>query len=165
MSTAPNTFPVNKGILNTKLTTGPKYHAASLEQVITAIDQINGSIDWRRTGFEDEEEDTKRDYIDGADLHIICNAGHGVSLVRAAMAAGCPGATIEPMRLLQLDDGLSTKKMSPARERSKIMIKHNKIKTIIDAIDEAGAFTETKQTLVFSQDVPKAFTYFRGKAS
>ena len=159
-----NTFPVNSGILNTKMTAGHQYQAARLDQVIAAIDSLSGNIDWRRSGFDEEEDFVSRRYIEGADLHLICNAGHGVSLVKAAMAAGCPGATIEPLRLLQAE-GIHENQMSPARERSKMMIEHNRIHTILEAIEKAGAYSKEKQTIVFSQDIPKAFTYLRAKSS
>ena len=156
-----NTFPINKGILDTKYSLGPRYHAATMDQIIAAIDNLSGNLDWRRTGV-DGEVSKKREYLDGADLNIICNAGQGINLVKAAMKAGCPGATIEQLRLIQNQSQKG--KLSPARERCKMMIQHNQVHSIIAAIREAGAFTPEKQAVVLSQDVPKAFTYMRKSA-
>ncbi|SMF37111.1 hypothetical protein [Pseudobacteriovorax antillogorgiicola] len=153
-----NTFPIHRGILNTKLSLGSKYQAASTDQIISAIDSLYGSVEWRRNEIEHSPA-KKRSYLDGSDLNIICNSGKGVNLVRAAMKAGCSGATIEQMRMLQRDEEHNV--VSPARERCKMMIKHTQVHTIIDAVSDAGAFDDNVQSVILSQDVPKAFTYLK----
>ena len=157
-----NTYPVRKGILNTKISSGKHLHAASMEQVINAIDNINGNLEWRKTG-DQSRSNNNRTFFGGRDLNVICNEGTGLALVKAAMSAGGAGATIERLKLLgkaESDD----KYLSRAREVCKLMVPETKLPDIFEAMKKAGAFEKQAQAMVYNSPVPKAFTYMK-KAS
>lgn len=152
-----NTFPIEQGLINLKASIGRKYHAASMEQVIGAIDGLSGGMEWRRNQVESTESAKKRSYLDGTDIHVLCNLGSGVKLVKRALRAGAGGATVDQLRMTHPSNDL----VSPARERVKMMVKHEQIHAVIEAMVEGGALGQDHQAIIFCQDVPKAFTYLR----
>ena len=93
-------FPLSQAHLNMDVNRGILHAAASIEQIIVAIDGILGSIDWRqRVDLNDAE--SERNYLTKlVDFSLICNEGSGDELVGAAMTAGAAGASIAKVKRL-----------------------------------------------------------------
>lgn len=154
-----NTFPVKRGIINTKVTSSSTKYAADMEQIIATLDKIQGSMDWRKAATEDRQHRTRRVFFSGQDLHVICNDGCGVTLVKAAMEVGAAGATIEKLSLKTSD--INNTKLSRAREICTMMVPDDKLSVIIDAMRDAGATDDKSQAIIFSNPAPQAFTYLK----
>ncbi|MFH1350930.1 MAG: hypothetical protein ABII26_08315 [Pseudomonadota bacterium] len=153
-------YPLKQGIINMKVTRGEHRHAASIEQIVAAIDHIRGGAEWRRrTGSGEKTGKKNRDYlIDLVDLTLLCDGGTGTDLVGVAMSAGAPGATIARLKHVRpTDSPLSV--LSHAREACSMIVSNNQVESILNALDEAGAFTDSCHGQVQLRRVPKAFTY------
>lgn len=96
--------PIEMGLVDPLICIGSQEHAASLEQIINAIDEIKQSTDWRKRLFEGEEYanlPTKTSYTH-KELSFICPLEHSDAYVQAAMDKGAPGATLTTMREIDL---------------------------------------------------------------
>lgn len=156
--------PINKGLLDTRITRGSSPHAASIEQIITALDALQGGMEWRRTGRFDGSATKKRNFFGGTDLCVIYDEGQSLALVAAAMKAGAAGATIERLKLVGASAQAGERRLSPARVRCRMIVAEEKVDGIVAAMDGAGAFGDEAQGLVLRKPIPRAFTYIPGKA-
>ncbi|HOC91305.1 MAG TPA: hypothetical protein PKH33_02925 [bacterium] len=153
-------FPIRKGVVNTKITRGMPKHAASIEQIISALDQIKGGTQWRsRSGMAADGVSSRRKYLSGlSGLSLICDEGRADDLVKAAMSAGAAGATISRLKHVRPQDS-PLAQISPARELCDMIVGEQQIPAILAALENAGAFDDKSHGLLFSKPVPKACTF------
>ncbi len=154
------TYLLKKGLADLQVSRGDRRHAATMEQIVAAIDQMRGDTVWRRwADAKDSAKRKERGYLtDLVDLILFCNAGKGAELVDAAMAAGAPGATINTYRhICPADSPLA--RMGLSREACSMVIPSELVSDIIEAVREAGAFTDQCFGQVQVRTIKKAFTY------
>ncbi len=153
------TYPIKSGIVNSKIHRGMSKHAASIEQIINAIDEIRGDTSWRERTGGLEDEKNRRKYLSSLmGITLICNEGRGDELVKAAMNAGAAGATISRLKHFRPSDSPFAQ-ISQAREMCSMIVGEGQIKAILSAIDLAGAFDNKTFGILYSRPVPKACTY------
>ncbi len=154
-------YPVKQGIVNTKISRGKTGQAASMEQVVSAIDSIKGGMEWRKSRLESESSKKRFFLTNLMELTLICNDGYGTFLTKAAMESGAAGATICKMkyRTKAEDD-----KIPVMREMCKMIVSPDKVSAIADAIEQTGGFSDEMHGLLYSLPVPKAFTYISRKS-
>ncbi|MFH0920440.1 MAG: hypothetical protein V1913_08755 [Fibrobacterota bacterium] len=154
-------FPVTHGLIDAQIHIGMASQAASIEQIVTVLDEFKRGTEWRRRDFGNVQ--TGRRYLtDLTDLTLICNEGHAMDLVKAAMAAGAAGATVSKLKYLALADAPECK-ISPAREKAEMIVGAGQVDAITDALIKAGALSDDKCGQVYLSPVPCACTYL-GKA-
>ena len=143
---------------------GLSRQAASIEQIVSVIDEIKGGTRWRRREFSKYPAAGKKiNYLnDLVNFTLICNEGRATDLVKAAMNAGAGGATISKLKY-RFTEKSESRKISPAREISEMIISENQIKGVVKALEENGALDEDTYGQMFCSLVPKAYTYM-GKA-
>jgi nitrogen regulatory protein PII len=153
-------YPLKKGIINMKVTRGEYRQAASIEQIVAAIDHMKGGAEWRRRSDTVKKRGLKRKtYLTGlGDLTLLCDEGTGTDLVSVAMSAGAAGATIARLKHVRPQDS-PLSEVSPAREACSMIVSDNQVGGILKALEEAGAFTDRCHGQVQLRRVPKAFTY------
>jgi nitrogen regulatory protein PII len=154
-------YPVRMGLINTKFYAGMTRQVASIEQVVSVIDELKGGMSWRNRDFLFPECATKRiDYLEGlVNLTVICNEGKASELIRNAMDAGAGGATTSKCRHLSLDDS-KKHKISPSREMSIFIVPEKQISQIVTAIEEHGALDDETQSQIYMSHTSKVFSYF-----
>lgn len=150
---------VSCGLINAKSMVGSSGYAASIEQIITAIDKVEGGMDWRQDSSQ-AAISSKRTYLTGVDVFLFTNEGKSLEIAKKVMEVGVSGATISQTTLIQPE---SNGKLSPAREVCKMMIPAQIAEKVIRACKEANAFADESQGIYFTTEVPKAFTYLGGK--
>lgn len=153
-------FPIKRGIMNTRIWRGQQQHAASIEQIIVALDELRGGTDWRsRFGTLAGSDTFRYKYmLNLVDLTLICNEGRGEELVAEAMAAGAAGATISRLKYMCPQDSRQSE-ISPAREICRMIVARDRVSAILDALENAAAFDDANHGLLYSRPVPKACTY------
>lgn len=153
------TYPVRSGWTDLQVSRGGRRHAASMEQIVAAIDRMRGDTVWRRwaTGGGTGRI-KKRRYLTGVvDLTLMCNAGKGPELVKAAMEAGAPGATISSYRYLRPPDSpLSVVPM--ARDACSMVLPADLVPQVVEAVRAAGGFSDRCLGRVQVRRIEKAFT-------
>ncbi len=155
------THMLKKGIADLQVSRGERRHAATIEQVVAAIDQIQGDTVWRRwAGAETRFKYRRRKYwSDLVDMMLFCNAGMGAELVRAAMDAGVPGATIHTLRHISPPES-PLSRIGLSRDVCSMAVPSGMIPQATQALDEAGAFTDRCFGQIQVRHIKKAFTYF-----
>jgi len=152
-------YPIRKGVVDTKITYGFRRHVASIEQIIATLDELKGDMGWRRRSERRVIEIDERYFIpDLLDLTLICNEGSGHELVKQAMAAGAGGATIGKLKH-HCHQGSKPRGMSSAREACSMCIAPSQREPICQALKQAGAFDERASGEVLIRPAPRAFTY------
>lgn len=152
------TFPLSQALLNMQVTRETGRSAASMEQVIAAIDEMKGSIDWRRRASN--VDDSNRTYLKGLiEFTLICDEGGGDDLVAAAMAAGAAGASISKMKQLSPHTASGSEGLAKSRESCYMIIGKDAQPNILKALDEAGAFGDKYHGMAICHETGKAFTY------
>ncbi|HRX76239.1 MAG: hypothetical protein M0Q99_04575 [Candidatus Cloacimonetes bacterium] len=150
-------FPIKQGIVNTKISRSRIDQAASLEQMVSAIDALKGGMEWRKSSLE-REATKRRDYLYNlSELNLICEEGRGAKLIEAAMSSGAPGATICKLRYNTLDDKLEMHRYF--RENCKMIVPSSRVQAITQTLIETGCFEGDAKAILYAQPVEKAFTY------
>ncbi len=149
-------YPVTKGIVNTKISRGGAFQAASMEQVVSALDTLTGGLDWRRSKLEIRNH-RARSYIEApTELYLVCKEGYGTELMEIAMDNGAPGATIGRTRCLSNSDDAH---QNSIREICRMIVSPDSVDSIATALDQAGAFKDEMMSLLYAKQLEKAFTY------
>jgi nitrogen regulatory protein PII len=153
-------FPLEAGQIDMKVFRGMPKHAASVEQIITAVDEMKGGSQWRaRAGTAHIGEGTVRTFLrDLVSLSFICDEGRGDELVRTAMDAGAPGATTGRMSYMGREQA-KPGGISPAREKCSMIVHLSQVDAIIDAMIEDGAIDDRTHGIFFTSPVPRAYTF------
>lgn len=150
--------PVSMGILNTRFAAGPASQAASIEQIVAALDEIRGNTEWRRKSLNPSAKPVLRRFLTGlVNFSMICNEGFGEDFTRKAMEAGAGGATLSLLRHIDLETPQAG--VSPAREVSVMTIGEEQVEEVLEALRQAGLFMEEAAGEVQISQVPKACTF------
>lgn len=158
-----STFPVHRALMNTKISADrARYAAASIEQIIAAMDKLTGATQWRAE--HTEFFGPRRQVFRGRDLHILCNEGTGVALVKAAMQVGAAGATMEKVKLLPRLAG-HEQQPSHARELCRLMVSAESQPVIVQAIEDAGALSDDVEAMIYHGEALSAFTYMPARGA
>ncbi|MCL1818194.1 MAG: hypothetical protein FWG35_04630 [Spirochaetaceae bacterium] len=127
-------YPVNGGILDTRMIRGRAFYLASMEQIVSAIDTMKGHSEWRRhsplsklLGLEKEPR--------WENLRMITREGAGYEKTRIAMELGAGGATQSRLRLYTI--GTETDRtLSHEREINELVVNEETKNKILEAFAE-----------------------------
>lgn len=152
--------PARAGMIDTRLRIGRQEHAASIEQIITAIDELKHSTAWR-TRFPTLEQKqlgvTPPLFRDRYEITIVSDEGKAGRLVSRAIEAGAGGATTSRVRRVTLTEGENG---IAAREYTTIVVPETIRDTVVHSLlDESfiGEADRTNRLQVLH--VPAAFTH------
>jgi len=157
---------IGRGLLNTRIYAGVEHHAASMAQVVAAIDALRGGTSWR-SRFAAEEGGRRHppDTLTRGmvNLTVHCNEGRMGLIVRAAMDAGAGGATT--MRVSHLDgDAARSAGILPVREKTSLVIRAETAPRVIEALEAAGLHDPETAGQIEESACPAAHTYARRPA-
>jgi nitrogen regulatory protein PII len=155
-------YPVRKGLINLKVSQSSRSQAASIEQVVLAIDELKGSADWRRRRLAAAaagNEASRKHIVGLSELALHCDEGTGADFVRIAMeAGGAPGATITSYTAyLQPETGPKT--TSPARESCSMVAATLQVIDILQSFEAAGVLDKENMSGIETREVFRAYSY------
>ncbi len=151
--------PVRAGVIDTRLRIGAQEHAASIEQIIAAIDELKAGTAWRKrfVGLAgDETDEALRLPRDNREISVICTEGRAETLVEAAIEAGAGGATTSRVRRLS---SIDIEGRIAARERSTISVPASICERVVSALLEAARDSDDIADRIEVLDSPAAFTH------
>ncbi|MBP7008543.1 MAG: hypothetical protein KBC66_01895 [Kiritimatiellae bacterium] len=138
--------------VNSRLHLDRRRHVASMEQIISTLDQLHGSTNWRRMtpaarsrpGADDRGDNGMTRFT------LMCEEGAAAGPVRAAMDAGAGGATLSRLSLRAPEtpgvepeaEDEEVAMESHARECCDLFIPQRLVKQIEDAVVPSGLFDE-----------------------
>jgi hypothetical protein len=154
-------MPLHRGLVDTKLRIGPQEHAASMEQIISAIDELKSGTHWRKrfsdigTTLSGKPQRLLHDY---KTLVLTGREGRTDVLVKTAMRAGAPGATIS--QLIRLDSS-EQENDTAARERSIISVPKKTSTAVIQVLLDAEEMTPQYIDSLGIYDTPTIYSFTR----
>jgi hypothetical protein len=136
-------FPVEAGIADARIhDEGARFHVASMEQVIAAIDDLSGGAAWRRrfAGSRPRTTNPSRAQADAVlvNLSLTCEAGLAESFIKVAMDEGASGATLSEVMALSFQAGAEGAR-SP-REASDLILSPQCAERALNALEARDFF-------------------------
>ncbi|MDR2419668.1 MAG: hypothetical protein LBD79_11585 [Treponema sp.] len=129
--------------VNLRVRRGKRAHAATMDQVIAAMDQMKGSSEWRRLGGSRNHETSKSSAKKFSCVSIVADEGSLDPFNRAAMNAGARGATLIPLELHFYSGGKhEDHSASHAKEGHDLVIPINIQDAVIKAIAKENFFEQ-----------------------
>ncbi len=157
-----STHPVEKGLINMMSYQNTSPYPATMEQIIKAIDKLEGSTNWRTSGTVQAAQNVKRKMlVDLIDLVCIVKRGLGDACSIAAMEAGAGGTSISYANAYPMPTR-ATHHHAVADEREMISLTVDKaqVEKVVNAI---GAIPELADSPVLMYTYPtlQAVTYLK----
>ncbi len=151
--------PVSMGLIDTRLKMGMQRYAASLEQIIAAIDTLKAGTTWRRRLDSDQHEKAGSQSMlpqDNCEISII-SAEDRIDLLReACLKVGAMGATtarVTPHTAVDAEDITST------MIRSAISVPADIIDNVVDVLLDTSTIKKETTDRIHVLDSPAAYVH------
>ena len=162
-------IPIQKGLMNIRSVVSDDQNGVTMPQLIKAIDELKGNIDWRSQMDVQDVSETdghlqvqERVYLENL-VRLTCVAvrGEGDILIKAALNAGAPGASVAYGRQMGEEKIMENTsiKLSNEREIIQLTLSPDKVQPILDVILKEASEREFKDVYFYTHIIPKAFTY------
>ena len=156
-------FSVYAPVVNLRVRLGKRSHAATMEQVIAALDEVRGSSDWRRIGSRKHGVSGGQDKTSGMKGLFFIGEEEEVEVFRLmAMQNGARGATLNALEMRSYRDDTGQKHEEARRSHSRslcdIIVTPEVEKRIMENIGQTGLFDEGKTCVLktFNIEMPIA---------
>lgn len=149
--------PVSKGIINYKTSNRLVGHAASVDQIIAAIDSVKGSFAWRQ-GSTGLDLKLRRQYMSGIEMVVSMNVGFASLLAREVMKLGITGATVLSPKVIRPSQ-ISGERLLPARDVVRMMMPQQSLNSVLKICQDLDICGDGGESLIMVGEVPRAFTY------
>ena len=150
---------VHAPVVNLQIRKGKRFHAATMEQVITALDEVHGSSDWRRFGSPRHRSGYENKAVHARGLFFIGEEDDVETFRRTAMENGAHGATHNHLEMRSFSNSEQEKVMeSHFRELCDIIVSHELEERLLNALTQANFFDERKSCIlkIFNVEMPPA---------
>lgn len=156
--------PIREGISDALMRIGAQRHAASMAQMIAALDELKGGTRWRTryAGLKDQHEEvdqkTQRNY---REIAFACSEGNAEVLVREAMEAGAGSATTSTADCLR---AASSETGSALRETGILCVPEQASDAVVEALTGAATRANDEACRIQVLEAPAVFTYQRSSS-
>ncbi len=156
------TSPVEVGLINTMSFHNTSLYPATMEQIIKAIDQIQGNTNWRHSGSVQHVTTKKRKMLHNlVSLNCIVPRGFGDITSMVAMEAGAGGTSTAYANAFPVLKGATHHlEGSDEREMIALTIGEGQVQPVVKAIASMTELAETP-VLLFAYPAPQALTYLK----
>ena len=151
--------PIREGIADPLMRLGPQQYAASMEQMITALDDLKGGTRWRTryAGLKNRDEEVNQQTLHGyCEVAFSCSEGNAETLVREAMEAGAGGATTSTANCLRSG---KPETRGSLRETGILCVPAHVCDAVLAALAGAAAGQDDEACRIQVLEAPAAFTY------
>ena len=135
-------IPVRALAVNARMNLDRRRHVATMEQVISTLDLLRGSTDWRRmTAASRPRPAAARE--ERVHFTLVCEEGTAAGIVRAALDAGAGGATLSRLSRRAPEtpaDAAEEVLVSHARESCDLVVPAHLLNRLEDAVTGGGLF-------------------------
>jgi nitrogen regulatory protein PII len=150
--------PVSMGLVNFKASQQNIGHAASIEQMIAAIDSLKGNLSWRQ-GASSTNLKSNRAYFGGHELFMQVKEGNSSQISKEIAKLGISGATVQPLRTLTSDNNQDN--IVVPQEILKVVVTPLQLGKIKEALTNPDHILHQAQIRILP--VPRAFNFKRPK--
>ncbi len=167
-------MPVEEGIVNLPSVIVPERHKVSMQQIVQAIDELQGNSAWRAQLFIDARDpgrDTRniffgrnrerRHMFDVQCMSCFAPRKYASELIQAAISAGAPATTCTHGKLIdsRAERTASGIRLNEERSQIQIIMPEPALAPIRRALQAAADANDMRAVLLFNQSVPRALTY------
>jgi hypothetical protein len=147
-------FFIHAPVVNLRVRHGKQVHAATMEQVITALDEVRGSSEWRRFGSRKSELFGKTKSDNNRALFFIGEEEEVEAFRRTAMENGARGATLNELEMRSYTGKKAEQVMeSHSRLLCDIVTSRAIEEKLLETIAKADLFKSGKSWLLKTFDV------------
>lgn len=146
--------PVRYGILDAAFFVGAQQHAATMAQVVAAIDNLEKNTVWRRRFHELNSAAKFHLQVHHDEITIVCKEEAAGPYVDAAMQAGATAATNAHLQRVVFD-----KTAGGVRERYTFVVPRPTTEPVVDALRGVGETMEIKLDCLEVQSINFAYAY------
>jgi hypothetical protein len=151
-------FSVYAPVVNLRVRLGKRSHAATMEQVIAALDEVRGSSDWRRLGSRKHGVSGGQEKSGGMKGLFFIGEEEEVDIFRLmAMQNGARGATLNSLEMRSFRGDTHEEAMrSHSRSLCDIIVTPEVENRIMENIGQTGLFDEGKTCVLktFNIEMP-----------
>ena len=150
--------PISFGLIDTRMRVGRQQYAASMEQIIAAVDQLKGNAFWRK------RLDTSVDSVDqqlwlpndNCEISVISDEDTEALLKVAGMNAGATGSTVSRLKIIT--SGSKAQKAS-SLVQSTFSVSAEKTNDVVDALLHNSAVGIKSSERLQVLDSPAAYIH------
>ena len=147
--------PVTAGITDTRIYIGHQKYAASIEQIIAALDTLHDGTSWRHRFAETDQQQWSQQLTTGnQQITVVCAEGVVKPIVEAAMEAGAGGATTSRLRRVIFVEDPSG---NVAHEQCVMIVPDQISKRIVNAVVQNREFKKDSGAFVLLMNAPVTF--------
>lgn len=151
--------PISYGLADLKVTRGTQRHLASIDQLIAAIDHLQGDSAWRkRSGQRNIHNPALQGEYDLTEIFVMLNEGTSDDLVTEALKHGGSGATISRWRHSSAEV-YTPGKLPPARESVTLVVPQKSSAQVIQALQQYCSSKSEIMAQLMYRPVVRAYTY------
>ncbi|MDD4383747.1 MAG: hypothetical protein PHD06_01070 [Bacteroidales bacterium] len=151
--------PISYGLIDTRMRVGRQQYAASMEQIIAAIDQLKGNTMWRkRLDTSDVNSIDQQLWLpnDNCEISVISDEDTEDLLKLAGMNAGATGSTVSRLKIIT--SGAKEQKAS-SLVQSTFSVSAEKTNDVVDALLEHSAVGIKASERLQVLDSPAAYIH------
>ncbi|MEM9444593.1 MAG: P-II family nitrogen regulator [Verrucomicrobiota bacterium] len=161
-------MPICKGLTNLSSVFHPEKHSASIQQIVRAIDEIQGNTHWRANQLlihdpkaSEFKDDNRHTIKKAVALGAVCHRKDTEMLLDKALEFGVPGASVGNWRLAEAKAKCTEGGLRMNREFSCIMmiLDAEVIDPLRDVLQEVISDSGMKETCFFTIPAPIAKTF------
>ncbi|MEM7010609.1 MAG: hypothetical protein AAF585_03905 [Verrucomicrobiota bacterium] len=165
--------PISKGLTNLASVFHAQKHSASIQQIVRAIDEIQGGADWRANHLlihdpeaEEIKAHSKQVIKTRCIFTILCHRKDTDDLLKKSLNCGVPGASIRYWRFAQANAEHTTGGQRINQETGSItmIVDSDKAPDLQRVLREYIVQKELKQACIFSHAASAMKTYISSKA-
>jgi len=149
--------PVSMGLLDTRLKTGKQRYAASMEQIIAAIDSLKAGTSWRKRLDAENTEKAQGSTLlpqDNCEISIISDEDRIEKLREACLEVGATGATTS-----RVTPEITNAEVTSTMIRSAISVPAGLTNKVVDALLEVSTIKEDNTDRIQVLDSPAAYVH------
>jgi len=150
-------FPVYAPVVNLRIRLGKRSHAATMEQVIAALDEVRGSSDWRRLGSRKHGSSGQDKTGKMRGLFFIGDDEEVEAFRLLAMGNGARGATFNSLEMRSFCDLTHEEAMkSHSRSLCDIIVSTEIEERILESIGKTWLFDKGRSSVLkaFNVEMP-----------
>lgn len=151
--------PVSVGLVDTRLKIGRQKYAASIEQIIAAIDQLKSGTGWRkRLDTDSEESITEKSLLpqDNCEISIISDEDRIDHLREACLNVGATGAITSQVKPHATN---GDKEITTTMIRSAVSVPAGLTDNIVDVLLETSTIKDEATDRIQVLDSPAAYVH------
>ncbi|MBS0616806.1 MAG: hypothetical protein JSR44_01360 [Spirochaetes bacterium] len=152
---------VEKGLINTISWQNTTPYAATMEQIIKAIDQMQGNTNWRARGTVQTTTRKERKMLRGlVNLNIIVQRGFADVCSLAVMEAGAGGTSVMYTNAYPQQKQANSLAGSDEREIISASLAPNQVEKIVATIASLAELKDTP-VMIYTYPILQALTYIK----